>query len=298
MKLIIHHAVFFTIHEEDESVSSNHFNNQYANDSCSTCFHYSDRDHQPHVHELDTYYDNPVQNFTTFRYHLFAVQVSLVLWENQRSISGFGVVLSVEITEGVITLVNYPTTTIQNIVASVTTGQNLDLEEIAANLSNVEFDPEQFPGLVYRLKKPKTATLIFNNGKMVCTGGKSEKASRKAIKKIVKNLNHAGIKIVSKPEIIIQNIVASGDLGYLINLEQASMTLENCLYEPEQFPGLIYRMKNPKTVILIFGSGKIVITGAKFEDQIPEVAKKVIERLSELDLLNNTRDESDLLAHD
>ena len=192
---------------------------------------------------------------------------------------------------------NYPTTTIQNIVASVTTGQNLDLDEIAANMSNVEFDPDRFPGLVYRLKKPKTATLIFNNGKMVCTGGKSEKESRIAVKKIVKNLKHAGIKIASTPEIIIQNIVASGDLGCLINLEQASMTLENCLYEPEQFPGLIYRMKDPKTVILIFGSGKIVITGAKFEDQIPEAAKKIMGRLFELELLNSTQDGSNLLAH-
>jgi transcription initiation factor TFIID TATA-box-binding protein len=69
-------------------------------------------------------------------------------------------------------------TTIQNIVASVTTGQNLDLDMIADTMHNVEYDPMRFPGLVYRLKKPKTSTLIFNNGKMVCTGGKSEKESK------------------------------------------------------------------------------------------------------------------------
>lgn len=164
-------------------------------------------------------------------------------------------------------------------------------------MPNIEFDPDQFPGLVYRLKKPKTATLIFNTGKMVCTGGKSEKESRRAVKKIVKNLNKAGIKIAGKPEITIQNIVASGDLGVTVNLEQASMVLENSLYEPEQFPGLMYRMKDPKTVILIFGSGKIVITGAKFENQVPEAAKKIMNRLLDLELLGSSQDELSLLAH-
>ncbi len=186
-----------------------------------------------------------------------------------------------------------PSTTIQNVVASVTTGQTFDLDEIAATMPNIEYDPTQFPGLVYRLKKPKTATLIFNTGKMVCTGGKSEKDSRRAVLKIVKGLNQAGIKVTGKPEITIQNIVASGDLGVTVNLEKTAMTLENSLYEPEQFPGLIHRMRDPKTVILIFGSGKIVITGAKFEDQVPEAANKIMGRLYELELLDMEKIEVD-----
>ena len=179
-----------------------------------------------------------------------------------------------------------PETKIQNVVASVTIGQSLDLDEIAATMPDIEYDPTQFPGLVYRLKKPKTATLIFRTGKMVCTGGKSAKETKRAVMKIVKNLNEAGIEITSKPKITIQNIVASGDLRFTVNLEKTSMVLENSLYEPEQFPGLIHRMKDPKTVILIFGSGKIVITGAKFEEQVPVAAKKVQERLFELKLLD------------
>ena len=179
-----------------------------------------------------------------------------------------------------------PITKIQNVVASVTTGQNLDLDEIAATIPNIEYDPTQFPGLFYRLKKPKTATLIFNTGKMVCTGSKSVSESRRAVKKIVKGLNQAGITVTGKPEITIQNIVASGDLSTTVNLEKTAMILENSLYEPEQFPGLIHRMRDPKTVILIFGSGKIVITGAKFEDQVPEAAKKIMGRLYDLDLLD------------
>ena len=184
-----------------------------------------------------------------------------------------------------------PETKIQNVVASVTTGQSLDLDEIAATMPDIEYDPTQFPGLVYRLKKPKTATLIFRTGKMVCTGGKSAKETKRAVMKIVKHLDEAGIKISSRPKITIQNIVASGDLRFTVNLEKTSMVLENSLYEPEQFPGLIHRMKDPKTVILIFGSGKIVITGAKFQEQVPVAAKKVQERLFELDLLDEKKND-------
>ena len=149
-------------------------------------------------------------------------------------------------------------------------------------MPNVEFDPEQFPGLVYRLKKPKTATLVFSTGKMVCTGAKSEKEARRAVHKIVKLVNEAGISMSRKPLITVQNIVASANLSAKLNLELAAMKLENSLYEPEQFPGLIYRMKNPKVVILLFGSGKLVITGAKFEPEIQEAAEKAFDRLLEI----------------
>ena len=170
-------------------------------------------------------------------------------------------------------------------VASVILGQDIDLDAIVATIPNIEYHPEQFPGLVYRLKKPKTATLIFNTGKMVCTGGKCVKDTKRAVRKIVKNLNESGIKITGRPEITIQNIVASGDIGMYVDLERAITILENSMYEPEQFPGLIYRMRDPKTVILVFGSGKIVITGAKLEKQVPEAAIKIRDRLLELDLV-------------
>ena len=175
-----------------------------------------------------------------------------------------------------------PETKIENVVASVVFNQSFDLDEIATTMPNVEFDPEQFPGLVYRLKKPKTATLVFSTGKMVCTGAKSEKEARRAVHKIVKLVNEAGISMSRKPLITVQNIVASANLSAELNLELAAMKLENSLYEPEQFPGLIYRMRNPKVVILLFGSGKLVITGAKFEPEIQEAAEKVLDRLLEL----------------
>nr|MDO8081447.1 TATA-box-binding protein [Candidatus Freyarchaeota archaeon] len=172
---------------------------------------------------------------------------------------------------------------IENVVASVTLDQRIDLEKVARSVLNVEYDPEQFPGLVYRLEKPKTATLIFSSGKMVCTGSKSEKDVYKAVNSIVTELREAGIVDTTKePVIQVQNIVASASLGTALNLELAAYTLPDVMYEPEQFPGLIYRMKDPKVVLLLFTTGKLVITGAKREDEIYTAVENVLKTLTEL----------------
>jgi transcription initiation factor TFIID TATA-box-binding protein len=157
---------------------------------------------------------------------------------------------------------------IENVVASATLNQKVDLNAVVKGYPGVEYRPEQFPGLVFRLKRPKTATLIFSSGKMVCTGSKSEKEARRAVMKVVRELKRSGIIIISKPELQIQNIVASASLCGLIDLEKAAYTLSRTMYEPEQFPGLIYRMEEPKVVILLFASGKLVCTGAKREEQV------------------------------
>jgi len=157
---------------------------------------------------------------------------------------------------------------IENVVASATLNQKVDLNAVVKGYPGVEYRPEQFPGLVFRLKRPKTATLIFSSGKMVCTGAKSEKESRRAVLKVIKELKRSGIIIVGKPEMKIQNIVASANLGGMIDLEKAAYSLGRSMYEPEQFPGLIYRMEEPKVVILLFASGKLVCTGAKKEEDV------------------------------
>jgi len=175
---------------------------------------------------------------------------------------------------------------IENVVASVTLNQGIDLLSVVKALpETVEYKPEQFPGLVFRLKKPKTATLIFNSGKMVCTGAKSEDLARKAVKKVVNELQNSGILILSKPEIRIQNIVASASLGGKIDLERSAFALGRTMYEPEQFPGLIYRMDVPKVVILLFASGKLVCTGAKREEEVIEAVEKLQRKLEEEKLI-------------
>ena len=174
---------------------------------------------------------------------------------------------------------------IQNVVAAATLNQKVDLNAVVKSFPGVEYRPEQFPGLVFRLRRPKTATLIFNSGKMVCTGAKSEKESRRAVMTVVKELKKSGIIIISKPDLKVVNIVASASLGGRIDLELAVTTLGKTMYEPEQFPGLIYRMDEPKVVILIFASGNLVCTGAKKEQDVYGAVHKLRERLEELNLI-------------
>ena len=175
---------------------------------------------------------------------------------------------------------------IQNVVASASLKQRLDLESIVRVFPGVEYRPEQFPGLVYRLKKPKTATLIFSSGKMVCTGARSERMAKRAVMKVVKELKSNGIVLVGKPDIQVQNIVASGDLSGRIDLEKTTYALKRTMYEPEQFPGLIYRMDNPKTVMLLFASGKFVCTGARSESHVYEAVKNLQENLEKAKLIS------------
>lgn len=157
---------------------------------------------------------------------------------------------------------------IENVVASASINQTVDLNQITRSFSDVEYHPDQFPGLVFRLKVPKTATLIFSSGKMVCTGAKSEEQAVKAVKTVVQKLRKGSIDIRNDPIIDIQNIVASASLGGKVHLEEAARQLPKSMYEPEQFPGLIHRMADPKTVILLFASGKLVCTGAKKETEV------------------------------
>jgi transcription initiation factor TFIID TATA-box-binding protein len=174
---------------------------------------------------------------------------------------------------------------VENVVASATLNQNLDLHTIVKAFPHVEYRPEQFPGAVFRLKRPKTATLIFNSGKMVCTGAKSSRQARKAVRTIVRELKDCGIIIIQRPKITIQNIVASAALNGRVDLEKALYSLDRTLYEPEQFPGLIYRMRDPKAVLLLFASGKLVCTGAKKERDVYTSIIKISNQLEQDDLL-------------
>ena len=174
---------------------------------------------------------------------------------------------------------------LQNVVATASLDQKLDLMAIMKVFRNVEYRPKKFPGLVFRLKRPKTATLLFRTGKMVCTGAKSEKLARSAIRKVVKELKNNGIIILGKPDIVIQNIVASANLQGKIDLELAADIMDNVMYEPEQFPGLIYRMGEPKVVILIFASGKLVCTGGKSAEMVDIAVTKLNDLLEEEELI-------------
>jgi len=174
---------------------------------------------------------------------------------------------------------------IQNVVAVASLGQKIDLLAIMKTFLNVDYRPKKFPGLVFKLKRPKTTTLIFTTGKMVCTGAKSENEAFSAVRKVVRELRKEGFVIRGKPEIFIVNMVASADARGKVDLEEAADVLDNVMYEPEQFPGLIYRMEDPKVVLLVFASGKLVITGAKREEQVHKAAERIRGILIEKEVL-------------
>lgn len=174
---------------------------------------------------------------------------------------------------------------IQNVVASASLNQTLNLDLIVEKFPYTEYRPNVFPGLVFRLKKPKTATLLFTTGKMVCTGAKSEKAARQAVNKVARELEKHGIPIENKPVIQIQNIVASAVLGGEIDLESVVYKLRKVMYEPEQFPGAVYRMDDPKVVFLIFSAGKLVCVGAKKEQDVYDAVDKLQKILEEKEVI-------------
>lgn len=179
---------------------------------------------------------------------------------------------------------NVSSLSVENVVATATLDHKMDLLGIMKVFGNAEYRPKRFPGLVFRLKRPKTSTLIFRTGKMVCTGADSERKARSAIRKVLRMLKKGGIVILSKPRVEIVNVVVTGDLGERVDLEKAADVMENVMYEPEPFPGLIYRMQRPRAVLLLFASGKLVCTGAKREKHVYKAMEKISNLLKEKNL--------------
>ncbi len=171
---------------------------------------------------------------------------------------------------------------IQNIVASTCLQHDIPLIKLAEKLPNTEYNPEQFPGLVMRMKNPKTSALIFSSGNIVCTGAKSMAKVRESINQIIKNIGKIGIKIKIKPRIKIQNMVASGNINLDLNLNKLTLKLDNTEYEPEQFPGLVYKLVGTKATFLLFSNGKIVCTGTTSETKLKEAVDKVYKILKSI----------------
>jgi len=171
---------------------------------------------------------------------------------------------------------------IVNIVVSSGLEKDIPLEKMAATLPNTEYNPEQFPGLVLRIKDPKTSALIFSSGKIVCTGARTLSDVDRSIKSIIKSLKKLDIIVTIEPEITVQNIVASGSIGMDLNLNILGVKLPNTEYEPEQFPGLVHKLRGTNATFLLFSNGKIVCTGTKTEQQVHEATDKLIENLKKV----------------
>ncbi|KAJ2602136.1 TATA-binding protein (TBP) [Coemansia sp. RSA 1804] len=171
--------------------------------------------------------------------------------------------------------------TLQNIVATVNLDCRLDLKTIALHARNAEYNPKRFAAVIMRIREPKTTALIFASGKMVVTGAKSEDDSKLAARKYARIVQKLGFR-AKFTDFRIQNIVGSCDVKFPIRLEGLAYSHGKfSSYEPELFPGLIYRMVRPKIVLLIFVSGKIVLTGAKVREEIYQAFEAIYPVLTE-----------------
>ncbi|MBN1391103.1 MAG: TATA-box-binding protein [Candidatus Thermoplasmatota archaeon] len=170
---------------------------------------------------------------------------------------------------------------IQNVVSSSSAGVPLDLQKISMALDDAEYVPEKFPGLIYKVKDPKTALLLFSSGKLVCTGAKSVTMAEEVVGRVLTMIKEMGVNVDTAPKVTVQNIVATTDLGRELNLNSIAITLglEKVEYEPEQFPGLVYRVDHPRVVALLFGSGKIVCTGAREIEDIDIALGEIVKEL-------------------
>lgn len=168
---------------------------------------------------------------------------------------------------------------IQNIVATTSLGVRIPLVKLARSDPDTEYNPEQFPGLVLRIKKPKSPVLVFSSGNLVCTGTKSIAQVNLVIAQVIKKLRKIKVRVQGKPKITVQNMVASGAININLNLNKLTLELENTEYEPEQFPGLVYKLNDPNATFLLFSNGKLVCTGTKNRKQLEDAMNKLLKNI-------------------
>lgn len=171
---------------------------------------------------------------------------------------------------------------IQNIVATTSLEKPVPLTKLARTQPNTEYNPETFPGLVLRIKEPKSAVLVFSSGNLVCTGTKSLAQVRKVIDEVIRQLKKVNVKITIKPKITVQNIVASGTINLQLNLNYLALEMENTEYEPEQFPGLVYKLEDSNATFLLFSNGKLVCTGTKNKQQLEDSMNQLLKNIKNI----------------
>jgi transcription initiation factor TFIID TATA-box-binding protein len=177
---------------------------------------------------------------------------------------------------------------IENVVINSSLNHPIPLDKLSQLYRDLEYNPTKFPGLCIRLRIPKCAILLFSNGKLVITGLKSPNHAVQVLEKLIEKMKALNIEIQEIPKYQVVNFVVSIDLGKKINLDRASLFLGQSIYEPEVFPGLIFRVTEPfASAFLIFSSGKIVLTGLRNEAEIAPSIKAIGKLLKDNNLLEN-----------
>ncbi len=171
---------------------------------------------------------------------------------------------------------------VQNIVATCSLGKTVSLTKLTRSNINTEYNPEQFPGLVLRIKKPKSAVLVFSSGNLVCTGTKSVTQVKQVIRSVIRQLRKINVRVTKMPKVDVQNIVASGSINMPLNLNALAIGLVNTEYEPEQFPGMVYKLVEPTATFLLFSNGELVCTGTKNRKQLNDSMRQLLHNVREV----------------
>lgn len=170
---------------------------------------------------------------------------------------------------------------VENVVSVAVLGVDIPLEKMLLESDKTEYQPEQFPGLVYRPPGLRVAALIFSSGKIVCTGANSTEASKEAVYKVVEKIKEIGVLVPDEIKINVENIVAGSKINAVLKLEDLALSLENAEYEPSQFPGLVYKINDPKASFLLFTTGKIICTGTRRVEDVKRGLKKLASDLKD-----------------
>ena len=178
------------------------------------------------------------------------------------------------------------TVNIENVVATSSLHHTVNIKKILEQFPDSKYSPDKFPGAVVRMSKPRSVILVFKSGSIVSTGTNSEESAHEAISRFAMKIkNVEKLQDLKTDDIKIENVVASCNLGRKIHLEQAARTLPRSMYEPEQFPAVIHRLYYPKTVALIFASGRIVCVGGKSSQEVKNSINTIRMELEEHDLI-------------
>ena len=176
-----------------------------------------------------------------------------------------------------------PDITIENMVISTRVADSIDLDHIANNLPDVEYQPHNIPGIIIQLTTPRSTVILFKDGQVTFTGAKTPEQINEIINTIQSKLLIVGVPRCTHPEIKIQNIVASTSIGRHLPLSTIAKSLPYSEYTPKKFPGIIYQTDDPNTIILLFDSGKVVCNGTN-QDIITDQIEKLIAKLKSMGL--------------
>jgi len=169
---------------------------------------------------------------------------------------------------------------VENVVAVAMLGVDIPLEKMSSQTEKAEYEPEPFPGLVYRPgERGGVAALIFSSGKIVCTGTRSIEHARETVNKVVQKVKGIGVSVPASFTIEIESIVASSKISAQLGLKELAFSLPNAEYDPDRFPGLVYRISDPEVSFMLFASGKIICSGAHSMDDIQKALHKLVDNL-------------------